>query len=82
MSRCISDSLPPGRPLPLGVRDSVDLGSMEYSAVTQPCPLFLRKLGTRSSMEAAQITLVLPTWIRQEPSANSWYPTVIFVSLA
>ena len=43
-----------------GVRLSVAQGSMEYSAVTQPVPVFLRNGGTLSSIVAAAATLVFP----------------------
>ena len=43
-----------------GVLFSVAHGSVEYSAVTQPVPEFLRKSGTFSSIVAAATTLVLP----------------------
>jgi hypothetical protein len=44
-------------------------GSMPYSAVTQPRPLFLRKGGTLSSTDAVQMTRVRPTSISTDPSA-------------
>jgi len=44
-------------------------GSMLYSAVTHPRPLFRRNEGTRSSTVAAQSTFVPPISIRAEPSA-------------
>jgi hypothetical protein len=42
---------------------------MEYSAVTQPFPVFLKKGGTLSSMLAEQMTLVSPISMRTDPSA-------------
>ena len=45
----------------------VDEGSIEYSAVTQPCPLSRRKEGTLLSMEAEQSTRVPPIWKRTDP---------------
>ena len=50
------------------VRVEVALGSMEYSAVTQPLPVLRRNGGTRSSTLAVQITLVSPNSTRTEPS--------------
>lgn len=47
---------------------SVARGSMEYSAVIQPFPLFRMNGGTRSSMLALQMTFVSPTVISTEPS--------------
>jgi hypothetical protein len=44
------------------------MGSIEYSAVNQPFPVFLRKGADLSSMEAAQITLVLPNSTKTEPA--------------
>ncbi len=60
MRRWISWVRPEGLPLVIsrGVRVAVALGSMEYSAVTQPLPLLRRKDGTESSTEAAQSTRV------------------------
>jgi uncharacterized LabA/DUF88 family protein len=52
-----------------GVRVAVALGSIEYSAVTQPRPVFRIHDGTASSTDAAQSTLVCPTSISAEPSA-------------
>ena len=42
------------------VRVEVERGSIPYSAVTQPRPVFLRKGGTCSSIEAVQRTCVSP----------------------
>jgi hypothetical protein len=50
---------------------------MEYSAVSQPRPVLLRKAGTLSSMDAAQMTLVRPISIIAEPPANSMIFRVI-----
>ena len=69
------------RPLPAArsrvVRESVERGSIPYSAVIHPRPCPRRKKGTRSSMLAAQATRVRPVSMRAEPSANSWNPTLI-----
>ena len=50
-------------------RSRLALGSMEYSAVTQPSPSGTWG-GVRSSTEAVHSTWVLPQRMRQEPSAN------------
>jgi hypothetical protein len=42
---------------------------MEYSAVTQPLPLFRRKDGTEFSTLAAHKTRVFPNEMSAEPSA-------------
>ena len=55
----------------LSERSGVALGSMAYSAVIQPCPLPLRKKGTRSSTDTVQSTLVRPWDIIAEPSAKA-----------
>src|SRR5207237_9883957 len=52
-------------------------GSMEYSAVTQPCPVPRRWGGTRSSTVAVIHTRVRPISIRQEPSAWTLTPSSI-----
>ncbi len=52
-------------------------GSIEYSAVTQPLPVFFKKDGTLSSMLAVHSTLVLPASIRADPSACSETPGII-----
>jgi hypothetical protein len=44
-------------------------GSIPYSAVTQPFPVFLRNGGTRSSTLAVQITRVRPASMKTDPSA-------------
>jgi hypothetical protein len=44
------------------------MGSIEYSAVSHPFPVFLRKGAGLSSSEAAQITLVLPNSTKMEPA--------------
>src|SRR5215475_3009800 len=78
----ISCVLPPTRPL----TDSrsllvlVDLGSIAYSAVTQPRPLPRRQRGTSSSTLAAQSTLVAPNSMSAEPSAWSSQCLVILMS--
>jgi hypothetical protein len=46
----------------------VDLGSIPYSAVTQPFPEPISHLGTFESTEAVQTTCVSPNLTRQEPS--------------
>ncbi len=60
--RWISVLLPSGPPLEVerDTRTEVDLGSMAYSAVTQPRPVPRRKGGTFSSTVAVQSTLVSP----------------------
>src|SRR5438270_2751931 len=76
IKRWISCVRPEGRPLEIsrGVRFSVERGSMEYTAVTQPLPLPRRNCGTLSSTEAAQSTRVFPTVISADPSAVFRYP--------
>ena len=71
MSRWISWVRPPTRPADASrcVRVVVARGSIPYSAVTQPLPVFRRNGGTRSSMLAVQMTFVLPASTRTEPSA-------------
>jgi hypothetical protein len=71
MSRWISCVRPDGRPLlsSRGVRFTVDRGSIEYSAVTQPFPVPRMNCGTDSSTVAAQSTRVFPTVISADPSA-------------
>ena len=54
-------------------------GSMAYSAVTQPRPLFRMNIGTRSSTDAVHITFVPPTSINADPSAYGEMLGVIFV---
>src|SRR6185503_5811273 len=51
------------------VRVWVERGSMPYSAVTQPLPLFRIHGGTRSSTVAVHSTWVSPNRARHEPSA-------------
>ena len=67
----ISTVLPVNFPLlaSLGFLSFVALGSIEYSAVTQPFPVPLKNEGTLSLTEAVQITFVFPTSIKTEPSA-------------
>ncbi len=62
---------PPCRPRAAsrGMRWLVERGSMPYSAVTQPCPIPFRKLGTFSSTLTVQITRVSPNSTNTEPSA-------------
>ena len=71
ISRWISCVRPEGLPLATSrwVRLAVARGSMAYSAVTQPFPLFRRNDGTTSSTLAAHSTCVFPTLIIAEPSA-------------
>ena len=52
-----------------GVRVSVARGSMPYSAVTHPRPLFFNQPGTPVSTVALHSTRVWPTSISTEPSA-------------
>jgi hypothetical protein len=47
----------------------VDIGSIEYSAVSQPFPVFLKKGAVLLSSEAAQITFVLPNSTKTEPAS-------------
>jgi hypothetical protein len=71
INRWISWVLPPTFPF----EDSrcervwVALGSMEYSAVTQPVPFPRKNGGTLSPTDAAQMTLVSPNSIKTDPSA-------------
>src|SRR4030067_2609753 len=65
----ISKVRPLPRPDSLGVRVLVERGSIEYSAVTHPLPVFLKKGGTLSSKLAEQITFVSPISMRTDPSA-------------
>jgi hypothetical protein len=51
------------------VRSEVARGSIPYSAVTHPFPVFIRNGGTFSWSEAVQTTLVSPISIITEPSA-------------
>ena len=62
MSRWISTVLPSGRPreTPRCVRSPVDAGSIAYSAVIHPRPLFASQRGTLSSTVAVQSTIVFP----------------------
>lgn len=71
ISRWISNVRPDGLPWAAcrGVLVDVDLGSMAYSAVTQPRPRPRKKGGTLFSTVAVQMTLVLPASISAEPSA-------------
>ena len=71
MSRWISAERPLSFSLEMSRRDRsrLALGSMEYSAVTQPSPSGTWR-GGRSSTLAVHSTWVLPQRIRQEPSAN------------
>src|SRR5581483_1656608 len=60
-----------------GVRLLVARGSIAYSAVTQPLPVFRKNGGTVSSTLAAHRTMVLPALINAEPSAVARYPVLI-----
>jgi len=59
----------------------VALGSIAYSAVTQPVPLLRKNGGTLSSTVAVQMTFVFPISINAEPSAYGEMCGVIFVFL-
>jgi hypothetical protein len=74
MRRCISWFRPATLPTDesRAVRVTVARGSIEYSAVTQPLLLSLRKAGTLSSTLTEHITLVFPSSISAEPSAKLW----------
>jgi hypothetical protein len=61
------DDLP--REISRSVRRSVEPGSSEYSAVTQPRPCPCRKRGTLSSRQTVHSTLVRPNEISALPSA-------------
>jgi hypothetical protein len=69
MSLWISCVLPETFPLvaSLEVLVLVEDGSIEYSAVTQPCPLSRRNDGTLLSTEAEQRTRVFPISNRTDP---------------
>ena len=71
MRRWISCVRPPTLPRSAsrGVRVSVARGSMPYSAVTHPRPLFFSQPGTPVSTVALHNTRVWPTSISSEPSA-------------
>jgi len=71
MSRWISCVRPPTLPVLASrvVRVFVARGSIPYSAVTHPFPVFLRNGGTRSSTLAVQITRVRPASMNTDPSA-------------
>jgi hypothetical protein len=45
------------------------MGSMEYSAVSHPFPVFFKKGAGLSSKYAVQIILVLPNSTKTEPAA-------------
>ena len=59
----------------------VEPGSMEYSAVTHPCPEPSRNGGVFSSMLAEQRILVFPVEIMTDPSANSIGSVIISIAL-
>jgi hypothetical protein len=52
-----------------GVRVNVERGSIPYSLVIHPLPLFRIHDGTVSSTDAVQITRVFPNSMRADPSA-------------
>ena len=81
-SREISWVRPPTRPFTdsRSFRVFVDLGSMAYSAVTQPSPLPRRQRGSSSVTLAAQSTRVAPNSTSTDPSAWSSQPLVIRTS--
>src|SRR5271166_547689 len=78
--RDISWVRPPRRPLTdsRSPRVLVALGSIAYSAVTQPRPLPRRQRGTSSVTLAAHSTLVRPNSTSTDPSAWSSQPRVSF----
>jgi hypothetical protein len=84
MRRCISLLRPLGIPrlTSLWFLSCVALGSMEYSALTQPDPWPLKNGGTRFSTDAVQCTTVSPSRIIAEPSAYLFTPlsSEIFLS--
>jgi hypothetical protein len=73
---CVRPEGPP-RPVSRGMRFSVARGSIAYSAVTHPTPLFFKKDGTFSSTVAVHMTRVAPISISAAPSACFVYPVVI-----
>src|SRR5712691_5642320 len=81
-SREISWVRPPTLPLTdsRSPRVLVALGSIAYSAVTQPRPLPRRQRGMSSSTLAAHSTRVEPNSTSTEPSACSSQPLVILTS--
>src|ERR671921_699378 len=81
MSREISWVRPPILPLTDSRSDRVfvALGSMAYSAVTQPRPSPLSQRGTPGVSEAVHRTLVLPNSIRADPSAWLDHPRVMLM---
>jgi hypothetical protein len=72
--RWISWVRPPGRPrfTSRGERSVVAAGSIEYSAVTHPCPVPRSHRGGSIEEVAAQSTRVLPIENSTEPAAHSW----------
>ena len=72
---------PPIRPLTDSRSDRVwvELGSMAYSAVTQPRPLSLRHRGTPVEALAAHSTRVLPNSTSTDPAAWSSQFRVIVI---
>ena len=51
------------------ILSEVDLGSIPYSAVTQPVPEFLNQGGTLFSTDAVHNTCVSPNFTKHDPSA-------------
>ena len=80
--RWISWDLPDGWPTVRSRRflEWVDPGSIAYSQVIQPRPVFRLNIGTRSPRLAEHITRVSPTQIKQEPSACVSMPVSIVTS--
>ena len=81
ISREISCVRPPMRPLTDSRSDrvEVELGSIAYSAVTQPRPLPLRQRGTPVVALAAHSTRVRPNSISADPAAWSSQLRVIVI---
>jgi hypothetical protein len=82
ISREISWVRPPILPLTASrsPRVFVALGSIAYSAVTQPCPLPRRQRGTPSVKDAAHSTRVRPNSTSTLPSAWSNQLRVMVIS--
>jgi hypothetical protein len=53
------------------------MGNMEYSAVSQPFPVFFKKGAVFSSSDAAHKTFVLPNSTITEPGTFRKYPLVM-----
>jgi hypothetical protein len=71
IKRCISWLRPETLPLEESRSERVKVarGSIAYSAVTQPVPLFRKYGGTLSSTDTEHTTRVRPSSINTEPSA-------------